>query len=97
MQREEMIAVDEFCIHHHIEHTFIQNMDESGLIRIETVEHRQFIPFDELAKAEMFAKFHSDLGLNPEALETVSHLLDKMKEMREEILRLNNRLRMYED
>jgi len=96
MVPEEMISVEEFCIHHHVEHTFIQSMNESGLIKIETVEQKQFIPLDDLGRAEMFAKFHSDLGLNEEALETVSHLLERMKEMRDEILRLSNRLRFYE-
>jgi chaperone modulatory protein CbpM len=96
MKQEEMIDAQEFCIHHHVEYTFIQIMDESGLIRIETIEQKQYIPLDELARVEMFARFHSDLGLNPEALETVSHLLDKLKEMKQEIVKLSNRLQLYE-
>jgi len=97
MKPEEMIDVEEFCIHHHIESTFIQYMDESGLIHIETIEHKQYIPTEDLPRAEMLAKFHTDLGLNPEALETVTHLIERMNEMKAEILRLNNRLRIYED
>jgi hypothetical protein len=37
------------------------------------------------------------MDINLEGIETISYLLGKMSDLQQEILRLNNRLRIYEN
>ena len=44
MQTEEMIPASEFCIHHHIDLSFLYSLKDSGLIEITIVEEKIFVP-----------------------------------------------------
>jgi len=66
MQTDEMIILDEFCIHHHI-------------------------------YLEKLVRLFYELDINLEGIETITYLLNRMNQMQQEILQLNNRLRIYEN
>ena len=96
MQMEEMISVDEFCVHHNIETSFIYSLKESGLIEVQIIEEKIMIPYEQLSSLERIVRLYYELGINLEGLETISYLLQRMNDMQQEIIRLNNRLRAYE-
>ena len=96
MQTGEMIPVDEFCVYHNIETSFIYSLKESGLIEIEIIEEKIMIPYEQLSNLERIVRLYYEFGINLEGLETISYLLQRMNEMQQEIVRLNNRLRAYE-
>jgi hypothetical protein len=95
MQSEGLIAVNEFCSSHHLEISFVQSLHEYGLIETTTVEHTTFIYDRELPKLEQIARLHS-LDINPEGIEAITHLLQRMDEMHQEIIRLKNKLSLNE-
>lgn len=90
MENDELIPAEEFCIYHNIEYSFISSLEDSGLIRVTSVEQSTYIPFDELEKLEKFVRMHYDLDINVEGIETINHLLEKIEEMQKEILHLRN-------
>jgi hypothetical protein len=96
MHKEDLIAIDEFCTLHEIENSFISSLQETGLIEITTIEERGFINASELEQLEKFIRFHYDLEINLEGIETITHLLQRIISMHEEIITLKNRLRLYE-
>ncbi len=96
MQRENLIAVNEFCISHNIEIAFISSLQQTGLIEINTIEETAFIDADQLQQVEKFIRFHYDLDINLEGIETITHMLRRITAMQEEITALRNRLRFYE-
>ena len=89
---EEYIIVEDFCASHNIEISFISSISEMGLIEIQQNQ----IPAAELDRLERIVHFYSDLDINPEGIDTILHLLDRMNEMQEEIRVLRNRLGLYE-
>jgi hypothetical protein len=93
---EEYINVEDFCAGHNIELSFISSIYDMGLIEVNWIEQRRMIPANELDRLERIVHFHNDLDINPEGIETVLHLLDRMNEMNEEIRVLKNRLGLYE-
>jgi MerR HTH family regulatory protein len=97
MQPEEMIAAEEFCIHHNIELSFIYSLNESGLIEIITEEEKIFVPLSQVSQLEKLVRLHYEMGINPEGIETITYLLERMNEMQRQIVYLTNRLSMYED
>ena len=96
MRKENLIALDEFCISHNIEVSFISSLQQNGLIEISTIEERVFFTENQLQKLEKFLRFYYDLDINIEGIETISHLLQRVNTMQDEIISLRNRLRLYE-
>jgi hypothetical protein len=96
MQTEFLVAVDEFCASHDIEISFISSLQQNGLIEITTIEQTGFIDAGQLPQVEKFIRFHYELDINIEGIETISHMLDRIRTMQDEITALRNRLRLYE-
>jgi hypothetical protein len=92
MEKDELIPAEDFCIYHNIEYSFINSLEDSGLIQVTAVEHSTYIPADEIQKLEKFVRLHYDLDINVEGIETINHLLEKIEEMQREILELRNRI-----
>ena len=96
MQTKYLIAVDEFCVNHHIEVSFISSLQQTGLIEITTINESGFIDAVQLRLLEQFVNFYYELEINLEGIETITHLLKQLDDNQFEILQLNNRLRLYE-
>jgi hypothetical protein len=96
MQTENLIAVNEFCVSHNIEFSFISSLQETGLIEITTIEETRFIDAGQLNQLEKIVRLHYDMDINLEGIETITHLLQRINTMQEEIIMLRNRLSFYE-
>jgi len=96
MQTEDMIAADEFCIHHHIDLSFLYSLNESGLIEISRIEEKIFVPTNQLQHLEKLVRLYNEMDINLEGIEAITWLLQRVKEMQQQITTLSNRLAMYE-
>jgi hypothetical protein len=96
MQTEYLVAVDEFCASHNIEISFIGSLQQNGLIEITTIGQTGFIDAGQLPQVEKFIRFYYELDINLEGIETISHMLDRIAAMQEELTVVRNRLRFYE-
>ena len=90
MERDNLIPAKDFCIYHNIEYSFINSLEDSGLISITSIEQSTYISADELQKLEKFVRLHYDLDINVEGIETINHLLEKIEELQKQILQLRN-------
>jgi hypothetical protein len=93
---DDLIAVNEFCVHHHIEISFIELLHQNGLIKINTIKSKYFVDKEQLPKLEKFVRFYYDLNINIEGIETITYLLNRIENYQNEITELKNRLRFYE-
>ncbi|HEX8277573.1 MAG TPA: chaperone modulator CbpM [Segetibacter sp.] len=96
MQNNELILAEEFCTHYKIQLSFINNLNQFGLIEITSVEEKPYIPQSQLQKLEQIIRLHDDLDLNLEGIDAITHLLDRVKSLQTEIAGLKNRLSIYE-
>ncbi len=96
MQTENLITVEECCINYNIEISFIYSLQQTGLVEITRIEEIEFIDVQQLQQLEKFMRFYYELGINLEGIETINHLLERINNMQDEIIRLKNRLRLYE-
>jgi hypothetical protein len=96
MQVENLIAINEFCVNHCIEISFISSLQQTGLIEITTVKETEFIDAGQLQQLEKFIRLYYELDINIEGIETISHLLQRINSLQDEIIALKNRLRLYE-
>lgn len=97
MQTPHLVSADEFCVHHQVEYSFISSLQQIGLIEVETVEENLFINSEKLTDLEKFVRLHYDLDINMEGIEAINYLLQRVKDLQDEIVMLRNKLSLYED
>ena len=97
MQTEEMIAASEFCIHHNIDQSFLYSLKDAGLIEISITEEKIFVPESQLSNLEKLVRLYYEMDINLEGIETITHLLQRMHAMQQQIVELSNRLSRYEE
>jgi len=96
MEKENIIPARECCIHYNIEYSFIEELEQHGLISITTVDEQAYLSSEQLSSLEKYIQFHYHLDVNMEGLEVISHLLERIGNMHKEVLQLQNRLSVYE-
>ena len=96
MNTEERIAIELFCTHEGIEITFVEALEERGLIRLITVRNKRYLEPTHLPRVERLARMHYDLEINLEGLEAICHMLERMEDLQAEMRDLRDRLRLYE-
>jgi hypothetical protein len=96
MQTEYLIALDEFCANHNIEISFISSLHQTGLLEVITIDETGFIDADQLQQLEKFIRLYYELNINLEGIETIFYLLERIKSLQEENIKLKNRLRLYD-
>ena len=96
MEYTDLIPANDFCYHHQVSYTFINQLHEAGLIEVVTIEENIFLRVDDLKEVEKLTNFYTGMDINVEGIEVISRLLKQINEMRQEMRRLQNRLNIYE-
>ncbi|CAN5407983.1 chaperone modulator CbpM [soil metagenome] len=94
---ENLVSANEFCINHQIEISFITSLQEFGLIEIITIKDTLYVDSNELNKLERLLRLRYEMDINMEGIEAIVNLLQKHETMQTEIIRLKNRLSLYEN
>ena len=77
----ELIIVSEYCHKCHIEPSFIDLLEEGGLINVHTEGGEHYLL----------------LSINMEGIDAIHHLLEKMEDMRREMSSLRKQLLLYRE
>jgi chaperone modulatory protein CbpM len=97
MRTENLITVNDFCVYHNVEYTFVNYLQEAGLVEVAVVDDTTFIPIDEIQKLEKLARLHTELDINVPGVAAINNLLQQLEDMQQEMSNLRSRLRLYED
>lgn len=96
MEREKYILVSHYCQHAHIEDSFVQRLQEYGLVQFEKREDDFFIDEKDITEIERMFRLHHDLGINFEGLDAIKQMLSRLRKMEKEMALLQKKLRLYE-
>ncbi|MES2680498.1 MAG: chaperone modulator CbpM [Bacteroidota bacterium] len=97
MENKDLIPTVEFCECHQIEFSFINTLNEHGLIKITSIEEKKYLSCDQLKNIEKMIHMHYDLDINIEGIEAISHLLERVDLLHRELNILKNRLDFYKE
>ncbi|GAA4804763.1 chaperone modulator CbpM [Olivibacter ginsenosidimutans] len=92
-----LILIKEYCAQCHVEHTFVQSLQDEGLIDITVIADERYLPEEQLEDLEQFRRWYYDLHINIEGIDALRHLVRKVNHMQQEIKSLKNRLRLHEE
>ncbi len=93
--QNDLIIVSDYCDKCHIESSFIDLLQEGGLIDIRVESGERYLLFSQLPDVERYSRMYYDLSINMEGIDAIHHLLEQINEMQQEIDRLHARLRLY--
>ena len=96
MKEQHLIPTQTLCSHYDIEISFVDALNKMGLIKINIIEHNQFIHQDQISDLEKIIRLHNELNVNLEGIDIVFNLLAKERKLQNELNVLRNRLRLYE-
>lgn len=92
MEKAKNISVEECCVYYNIEVSFIQRLNEHGLIELTGSEETLYIAFEQLADLEKYMHMHYELEINMEGMETIKHLLNRINNLQQEVDRLKGQI-----
>lgn len=90
MNKPDSISVEQCSLIYQVEVSFIQSLETHGLIEVRQVGDQRYISYDQLGELEKFMHFFYELQINMEGLETISHLLQRVRHLQGEIKRLES-------
>jgi len=97
MKNQKLILIEKLCLHFKIEFSFFDDLENIGLIKIETFKQHKYIHQDKIEDLEKMIRLHHDLKVNMEGIDIIFNLLQKEIELGKEISILKNKLRLYEN
>lgn len=83
-----LIIIEEYCNNSQVEPSFIDLLENEGLIEIEIVEGKHYIRESQLQDLERFANWYYDLSINIEGIDVIQNLLQKVQKMEQELYSL---------
>jgi len=89
---ENLIAAADICTYHEVELTFISLLNEAGLLELRVVNESAYVPESELYRLEKMIRMHHELEINIAGIEAITHLLERVEQLQEELRILRNRI-----
>ncbi|MFH4963525.1 chaperone modulator CbpM [Gaetbulibacter sp. M235] len=97
MAAKNLIQIQTLCSHYNLEFSFFEDLNRIGLIEIEIVEQNKFIHQNQIGGLEKMIRLHNELHVNLEGIDVVFNLLEKERQLHNQLNALKNRLRLYEN
>ncbi|MBC7885915.1 MAG: chaperone modulator CbpM [Saprospiraceae bacterium] len=97
MSINNLIALNELCVHYKVETSFFKNLNDIGLIEIHTIKETLYIDQQKLNDLEKMMRLHHDLEVNMEGIDVVFNLLQKVFDLEAELNKVKKRLLLYEE
>lgn len=95
MAHQDHIEITVFCTYHEVDYSFINALEEKGLIQFDIVDQHKYIPTTQLEQLERMIRLHHELDINVEGIEAILNMLQRVENLQQENLSLKNKLRFY--
>jgi len=97
MKNDNWILLQTLSSHYQVELSFFTDLRDLGLIEIEIREQSPYIHENQMNNLERMIRLHHELEVNPEGIDIVFNLLQKIEHLQNDLKAMQNRLRLYEN
>lgn len=94
--KNDLITIEEYSIHYNVDVSFIEDLENLGIIHTVQKEEIKYIPFDILSDLESYSRMFYEMDINLAGIDAVKNLLFKIRKLQLEMTELKNRLKFYE-
>jgi len=96
MSINNLVPVNHFCLYHQVDLSFIDSLQEYGLIKIIVIEDNKYLYKEDLKEIEKMVQFYYDLGINLEGIDVITNLLMQNAALRRELEFVLKKLKLFE-
>jgi hypothetical protein len=96
MRTDNLILLKTVSSHYQVELSFFTHLQDLGLIEIEIREQSPYVHENQMQNLERMIRIHHELEVNPEGIDVVFNLLQKIENLKKDLNATQNRLRLYE-
>lgn len=96
MKTDDKILLQKISTHYQVELSFFNHLHDLGLIEIEIMEQSPYIHENQMPNLERMIRLHNDLKVNPEGIDVIFNLLEKIDHLQKELMATHNRLRLFD-
>lgn len=96
MKTEPLISITHFCQMGEVEFSFIEALQEHGLLEPIVLEDVSYLSNEQLRAVERAIAFHYVLNINLEGIAAISNLLLQIENLQLELQRAKNKLSVFE-
>jgi len=93
MNTDNLIRIEYFCEQYNVELTFINSLQEFGLINVMDIEDSKYLSNEDLKEIEKLIRLHYELGINMEGIDVISNLLNQIADLQQELTVARNKIR----
>ena len=97
MSTTEYITVTHLCSQYKVTSQLFQQLHETGLIQVITVEEEPCVHIETVHQVDKIMRLHHDLNVNPEGIDIILNLLEKIDTLQTEMNSLERKLRLYKE
>ncbi len=96
METNNLILIETFCSNCDVEFSFIDSLNEYGIIDIVIFEDKKYVSNEQLKAIEQAINFYYELNINIEGIDVISNLLIQINELQQELITAKNKLSLFE-
>lgn len=96
MKTDDKILLKKISTNYQVELSFFNHLHDLGLIEIEIMEQSPYIHENQMPNLERMIRLHNDLKVNPEGIDVIFNLLEKIDHLQKELMATHNRLRLFD-
>jgi hypothetical protein len=96
METTNLILVEKCCSNLDVELSFINSLNDCGLIEIIVLDDQKYIQNEQLKDLERAIHFHYELNINIEGIDVIYNLLQQIHDLHEELRITKNKLNLFD-
>ena len=96
MENNQLVLIDQVCVHYEVELNFIDSLEEYGLIQLVVMDNTKYLSPDDLQYVEKMIRLKYELGINMEGIDVINNLLLQIDNLQNELVLAKKKLSIYE-
>jgi chaperone modulatory protein CbpM len=96
METNQLVLIDQVCVHYEIDLNFMDSLEEYGLIQLVVMDNTKYLSPDDLQYVEKMIRLRYELGINMEGIDVINNLLHQIDNLQNELVLAKNKLSIYE-
>jgi len=97
MKSDGLILVETICIQYEVEYSFIEELQNYGLIVIHDEENDKYLEAERLTDLEKMIRLNQELNINLEGIDVILNLMEQIDHLKYELSAVKNKLLLLED
>ena len=94
--KQNSIEITTLCRHYRVERAFFSQLNEIGLIETTSIENNQYVDETDISHIDRIIRLYQELEINPEGIDVIINLLNKIEQLEVRLNATQNRLKLYE-